>query len=174
MFEKSKLSLKMWLHLLYNFSMQTGAVKTSNLLGLNVDTVSIAFATLRGFITIHLEQNPIMLGGFAKELQIDESCWSHTGKYHKGKARSKKPVWVFGIVDTTVRPCVGYMEIVSHRDKKTLYPILQKRCIPGSRIYSDEWAAYRKVYEELGFDHETVNHSKNFVNPLTGVHTQAI
>ena len=95
MFEKSKLSLKMWLHLLYNFSMQTGAVKTSNLLGLNVDTVSIAFATLRGFITIHLEQNPIMLGGFAKELQIDESCWSHTGKYHKGKARSKKPIWVF-------------------------------------------------------------------------------
>ena len=38
----------------------------------------------------------------------------------------------------------------------------------------DEWAAYRKVYEELGFDHETVNHSKNYVNPLTGVHTQAI
>ena len=74
MFEKSKLSLKVWLHLIYNYSMQTGVVKTANVLDLNVDTVSLNFATLRGFITIHLEQNPIMLGGIGKELQIAESC----------------------------------------------------------------------------------------------------
>ena len=36
-------------------------------------------------------------------------------------------------------------------------------------VYTDEWAAYRQMQRVMGFNHQTVN---NFVDPITGVHTQ--
>ena len=66
------------------------------------------------------------------------------------------------------------MEIVDKRNTDTLQPIIQRVCRPGTLIYSDEWAAYRSIHDNLGFDHETVCHKDNFVNPLTGVHTQNV
>ena len=38
---------------------------------------------------------------------------------------------------------------------------------------TDEWRGYSKLMEN-GLKHETVNHSKNFVNFTTKFHTQAI
>ena len=35
----------------------------------------------------------------------------------------------------------------------------------------DEWASYRDV-ANLGYGHDTVNHSLHFVDPVTEVHTQ--
>jgi transposase-like protein len=66
------------------------------------------------------------------------------------------------------------MEAVAKRDKATLLPIIEKIVRPGSIIYSNEWRAYSQIQEKLGFQHQTVNHSANFVDPATGVHTQAI
>ena len=45
--------------------------------------------------------------------------------------------------------------------------------LPGTTIYSDEWASYN-ILNHTGFIHQTVNHSENFVYPLSGVHTQKI
>jgi len=45
--------------------------------------------------------------------------------------------------------------------------------LPGTIIYSDQWAAYGDI-TGLGFQHYKVNHSLNFVNPNNGVHTQNI
>ena len=55
---------------------------------------------------------------------------------------------------------------------KLVQPIIQRNVQPGSLIYTDEWAAYRRMQRVLGFNHQTVNHSVNFVDPVTGVHTQ--
>ena len=35
------------------------------------------------------------------------------------------------------------------------------------------WRAYNGI-GQMGFIHETVNHSRNFVDPITGTHTQNI
>ena len=71
--------------------------------------------------------------------------------------------WVFGIVwKSEVR-----LFLVERRDKKPLMPIMNRHICPGTTIRSDEWAAYKDL-SKLGFVHETVNHSLNFVNPLTG------
>ena len=66
------------------------------------------------------------------------------------------------------------MEIVPKRSKKKLLPIIHSVVRPGSIVHSDQWAAYNDIQQELGLDHETVNHSLHFVDPATGVHTQTI
>ena len=53
-----------------------------------------------------------------------------------------------------------------------LVKVIQRNVQPGSLVYTDEWAAYRRMQRVLGFNHQTVNHSVNFVDPVTGVHTQ--
>ncbi len=42
---------------------------------------------------------------------------------------------------------------------------------PGSIIHSDMWAGYFSLGAR-GWEHHMVNHDQNFVDPLTGVHTQ--
>ena len=57
-----------------------------------------------------------------------------------------------------------------------MLPILKKIILPGTTIISDKWKAYIDLdfhLEECEM-HYTVNHSKNFVDPDTGAHTQDI
>ncbi len=52
----------------------------------------------------------------------------------------------------------------------TLLPIIQQYVRPGTTVLSDEW----RGIPSLGMTHQTVNHSLNFVDPNTRVHTQRI
>ena len=45
--------------------------------------------------------------------------------------------------------------------------------LPGTDVHSDEWRAYSQLKTHK-YNHYTVNHKKNFVNPKTGKHTQLI
>ena len=83
-------------------------------------------------------------------------------------------IWVFGIVDISFKPSVGFMEIVENRGAEILLPIIQSVVRPGSIVHSDEWRSYRQIQGRTGLSHRTVNHSINFVEPITGVHTQNI
>lgn len=79
------------------------------------------------------------------------------------------------MVDTTATPALGIMTMVPRRDAATLLPIIQQHVRPGTTIWSDEWAAYRNVQQLPSVtQHQTVNHSIEFVNPATGVQTQSI
>lgn len=51
-------------------------------------------------------------------------------------------------------------------------PIIQRRVSAGTTVHIDQWAAYNRIQRNLGLHHDTVNHSVNFVDPATGVHTQ--
>ena len=62
---------------------------------------------------------------------------------------------------------------VEKRDANTLLPNIEKHVRVGTMIHSDEWRAYNRL-SSLGYEHKTVNHSENFVNPENGANIQRI
>ena len=88
----------------------------------------------------------------------------HRGRYVEGK-------WVFGGICCETKAC--FLVPVEHMDKDTPIPIIQAPILPGICMMSDMWKAYDCLQDE-GYNHLTVNHSLNFVDPGTGAHTQLI
>lgn len=128
---------------------------------------------IREYISLNLNADPIRLGGLGKVCQIDESLFSHKVKAHRGRA-PREQIWVFGVADVSFRPARFHLEVVPDRSADTLLPIIARVCRPGTEVHSDEWAAYRRIYSRTGLVHRTVNHSLNFVDPASGIHTQNI
>ena len=50
------------------------------------------------------------------------------------------------------------------RTKKALWPIIQANILPQTTIMSYGWMSYRKL-PSLGYNHEWVDHSKDFCQP---------
>ena len=95
---------------------------------------------------------------------------------HNRGRRARDDVWVFGVLSTEHSPCRGYFQVVHSRDRATLTQILQRVLLPGSEVHSDDWGAYRNLAHHVPnvTVHRTVVHRANFVDPLTGIHTQEI
>ena len=64
-------------------------------------------------------------------------------------------------------------EHVEVRDADPLLPIMSSVIERGITIWTDCWNAYNGL-EKQGYAHGTANHSENFVDPETAVHTQMI
>ncbi|XP_032684343.1 uncharacterized protein LOC116850320 [Odontomachus brunneus] len=62
---------------------------------------------------------------------------------------------------------------VQDRTEDTLLQCIKECILPGTTVISDCWKSYNCLNSE-GFQHLTVNHSYNFVDPETGAYTQHI
>ena len=80
---------------------------------------------------------------------------------------------MFGIVSTQYTPSRGYFQVVERRGAGTLLPLIQRCILPGTEVYTDDWAAYRRVNTLPNVAaHRVEVHARHFVDPCTGVHTQ--
>jgi hypothetical protein len=56
--------------------------------------------------------------------------------------------WVFGLIERTPN---GKRDIrtfyVNKRDRLTLQPLVEANILPGTRVHSDQWAAYASLSE---------------------------
>jgi len=109
---------------------------------------------------------------YLKVISSNYLCYQ-IGKRKYNRGRLVDGHWIFGIVE---RDSKNYrLEICpqNKRDEKTLLSLLQRHVLPGTIIYSDMWKAYHNL-QHHGYVHGVVNHSRNFVDPDTGVHTNTI
>lgn len=111
-----------------------------------------------------LNQEESMIGSPGCIVEIDEA---KIGKYNRG--RIVKGQWVFGAFERESKHT--FIVPVNNRSELTLLNII-RRIAPGT-IYSDCWCAYSNLKNDR-FNHFTVNHSENFVDPITRVHTKNI
>ena len=77
---------------------------------------------------------------------------------------------MFGIYQDA---CTVRFIIVPDRRWSTLIFVIDKYAQTGSRVVSDKWAGYKRL-SDFGYIQETVCHKRNYVNPETGWHRQAI
>lgn len=80
---------------------------------------------------------------------------------------------MFGILEIKAASRRPILRLVKRRNKETLVPIIKKHIKPQSLVVSDEWRTYASLSQE-GYRHVRVNHSQNYVDPQTGLHTQNI
>lgn len=123
---------------------------------------------LREVCAAKLLHNPIMIGGPGLHVQIDESLFVRR-KYNVGRVAREQ--WVFGGVCEETKE--SFLYAVDNRSAASLIPIIQQTIRPGTTIISDLWRAYN-VINAIGYNHLTVNHSINFVDPITGANTNRI
>ncbi|XP_029635052.1 uncharacterized protein LOC115210589 [Octopus sinensis] len=170
--ENSRLKLHDFIHVIYCWGSNltiTGAIAMT---GLSKSTVIQWYQYMRDICSNNLINNPYQIGGVGHVVEVDESLMCKR-KYNRRRTPQER--WVFGGYDREDKK--GFILFVADRSSETLLPIIKKFIRPGTTIHSDCWPAYNGIAEmdvTPKYIHFTVNHSQNFVDPLTGVHTNSV
>ncbi len=136
------------------FAEDLTATSTSNLLGINRNTINAYYNLLREKIFLFsLEEERKELG----EFELDENYFGARrvgGKRGRGAA-GKTPV--FGVLK---REGKVHVNIVPRCSKEELMPIIQGKILEGSTIYTDGWRAYDGLILN-GYTHYKLFHHEN-------------
>ena len=186
MFDNSQLSIATILQIIWHFVhrlTEKQCVQYTNISSKNNTTVVKWYAFSRNVCTTWFwkPENTPKLGGYGVIVEMDESYFPGKPKFNKGRTIANATwyddeKWGFGMTQRGSLDAV-IMQVPSNRSRKTLLPIIDQHCLPGTIFCSDGWKAYHKLREHLQLedvDHFPVNHSENFVDPESGAHTQTI
>jgi transposase-like protein len=110
-----------------------------------------------------------VIGGNDVIVQVDESKFGKR-KYHKG--HHVDGVWILGMIEKTEKRRIKLV-MVDDRSSETIMQKLKESVQQNSIIHSDCWRGYNPVQSSFKA-HQTVNHSKYFKDPVTGVNTNTI
>ena len=162
---KSRLNKAKQIRLIEYFVAGTTARCAAALVGVNQKTAVYYFHRLREIIAHHLEEDAdAVLSG---EIEVDESYFGGRRKGKRGRGAAGK-VPVFGLLK---RGGKVYTKIIPDASSATLYPIIEKKVVPDSIVYSDSWRGYN-VLDISDFKHFRINHSKLFAdkkNHINGI-----
>ena len=162
---KSKISWYKQESLIEHFVVGTPALSTSVILNMNRNTVWLYFRKLREIIMYELDKESDEI--FFGEIEVDESYFGGKRKGKRGRgAKAKVPV--FGLLK---RGGNVYTKIIPDASSKTLIPIIERKVVPDSIVYSDCWKGYNAL-DVSEFKHMRINHSKLFAdqkNHINGI-----
>jgi transposase-like protein len=137
--------------------------------GHSPNTITSYMNFFRELVISTLEDDDNIIGGDGIIVEIDESKFGKR-KYNHG--RIIDGVWILGGIERTDEK-KSFLKVVQDRTAETLHDIISRHVAPGSIVYTDLWRGYIGI-TEMNIIHRTVNHSQNFVDPNTGVHTNTI
>ena len=162
---KSRLGKSIQCKLLEYFVSGSTARCAASLVGVNFKTACYYFQRLREIIAHQIEQESSEV--FGGEIEVDESYFGGTRKGKRGRGAAGK-VPVFGLLKRGGRV---YTKIIPDASSATLMPIIERKVIPDSIVYSDCWRGYN-VLDVSEFKHYRINHSKLFAdkkNHINGI-----
>jgi ISXO2-like transposase domain len=159
----------------------------------NNATLSAWYAYI-GNVLVQWATTEPQVGGLGEVIQVDESFMRGRRKNNVGRVMGGNAVptaranygnalvgpWVVGLVwkPNDGSPTRFRFAIVLRRNAGTMRRIITRYVAPGTMIWTDQWRAYRGIptWGPPGnpYTHQTVNHSQNFVDPVTGANTQRI
>ena len=162
---KSRISKEKQARLIEHFVSGSTARCAAELVGVHRNTAAYYFKRLRELIAAQTEREANEV--FADEIEVDESYFGGHRKGNRGRGAAGK-VPVFGLLK---RGGKVYTKIISDTSGTTLIPIIEKKVIPDSIVYSDCWKGYN-ILDVSDFKHYRINHSKLFAdrqNHINGI-----
>jgi hypothetical protein len=184
-FDNSKLSIQSILRIVWNFIHHLSEEQCKHFVGISTKTnhtVSEYYGDCRNICNTWIwdPKNLPKLGGVGVIVEMDESYFPGQPKFNRGRRLGttweEDDKWVFGLTARESLDCI-IVQVPSNRSRKSLLPIINKHCLDGTLFCSDGWKVYHCLAEHLDLEdvvHYPVSHSKNYVNPDTGTHTQTI
>lgn len=183
-FYNMKLTAGEAVRLLYAWSMRFSQAKAGEMAGVGPSAVSDWYKYCRSVCSQELVSRSCQIGGEGHVVEIDETSLAKKRKYNRG--RVYQDYWLFGGVDRTTGQWFGRI-VFDKRTKATLLPVIKEFVRPGSTIMSDMYASYvcerggklhtlenNRYLASMKYTHKWVNHSLNFVDPVSGAHTNTI
>lgn len=163
---RCKLSNKVQKQLLQFFVAEVTARTASDLTGINRHSVTLFYHKLREVIAYNLEHESDY--PFAGEVELDESYFGGHRKGKRGRGAAGK-VAVFGILK---RGGKVYTKVVWDTKTETLMPIIRRKIVPDSVVYTDCYRSYNAL-DVSEFHHHRINHSTHFAeqkhNHINGI-----
>jgi transposase len=136
---KSRLSKRTQNKLMEHFVGGTTGRCAAELIGVNRKTACYYFQRLREIIAYHLEEEAHEV--FEGEIEVDESYFGGHRKGKRGRGAAGK-VPVFGLLK---RGGKVYTKIISDASSESLIPLIDRKVIPDSIVYTDCWRGYNAL-----------------------------
>ena len=172
-FTYAKLPCNKVLYILYCWVHNYHCKDAAHEVKVNKNTVSFYYNAFRNACINYLTCMPKRkIGGPNCTVEIDETLMCHR-KYNMG--RMLLDIWIFGGICGETGEV--FARVVENRKGITLWDLILENIEPGTKIISDSWKGYEIIDNQPRshlYLHEYVNHSVNFVDPITGVHTQHV
>jgi len=137
--------------LLQFFVLEVTARSAADLLGIHPNSAVLFYRKVRVVISHHLSLEADMV--FNGSVELDESYF---GGHRKGILKRGGKV---------------YTVVVENAKRETLLPVITKKIMPDSIVYTDCLGSY-DVLDVSGFTHQRINHSKLFAdrqNHINGI-----
>ncbi|OSI13648.1 IS1595 family transposase [Neisseria dumasiana] len=160
-----KLKKSLQRKLLEYFVLEVTARSAADILGIQPNTAILFYRKIRLVISHHLALEADQV--FEGTIELDESYFGGKRKGKRGRGAAGK-VAVFGILK---RGGKVYTVVVNNARKESLFPVITRKIIPDSVVYTDCLSSY-DVLDVSGFHHHRINHSKKFAdrhNHINGI-----
>ena len=164
--KRCKLKKRDQLKLLEFFVLEVTARSAADILGIQPNSSALFYHKVRDIISYQLAlQAEEVLAG---EIELDESYFGGVRKGKRGRGAAGKVV-VFGILK---RGGKVYTKVIEDTKADTLMPIIRRKILPDSVVYTDSYRSYNAL-DVSEFHHHRINHSTHFAekkfNHINGI-----